>query len=197
MTCAACQANVTRCVSKLSGVSEVNVSLLSNNMTVTYDENAVTEGDICQAVSRIGYGASPVEQDHAQKDAKGKSGFGKEWQDRQDRTLQNQKAMKTRLISSILILVPLMYIAMGHMMGLPVPGIFAGEENALISALTQLFLTIPVLFINRRFFQVGFKALINRAPNMDSLVAVGSSAAFLYGIFAIYRMSWGFGHNDR
>ena len=128
MTCAACQANVTRCVSKLSGVSEVNVSLLSNNMTVTYDENAVTEGDICQAVSRIGYGASPVEQDHAQKDAKGKSGFGKEWQDRQDRTLQNQKAMKTRLISSILILVPLMYIAMGHMMGLPVPGIFAERK---------------------------------------------------------------------
>ena len=196
MTCAACQANVTRCVSKLPGVSEVNVSLLSNNMTVSYDENAVTENEICQAVSKIGYGASPVEQENVPGNAKGKSGFGKEWQDRQDRTLQNQKAMKTRLISSILILVPLMYIAMGHMMGLPVPGIFVGEENALISALTQLFLTIPVLLINRHFFQTGFKALIMRAPNMDSLVAVGSSAAFLYGIFAIYRIAWGFGHND-
>ena len=196
MTCAACQANVTRCVSKLPGVSEVNVSLLANNMTVSYDETEVTENDIVQAVSKIGYGASPVEQGNAQGNTKEKSGFGKEWQDRQDRTLQNQKAMKTRLVSSIIILVPLMYIAMGHMMGLPVPGIFVGTENALISAFTQLLLTIPVLLINRHFFQTGFKALIMRAPNMDSLVAVGSSAAFLYGIFAIYRMAWGFGHND-
>ena len=91
MTCAACQANVTRCVSKLPGVSEVNVSLLANNMTVSYDETAVTESDIVQAVSKIGYGASPVEQADAQGTAKGKSGFSKEWQDRQDRTLQNQK----------------------------------------------------------------------------------------------------------
>lgn len=196
MTCAACQANVTRCVSKLPGVSEVNVSLLANNMTVSYDETAVTESDIVQAVSKIGYGASPVEQADAQGTAKGKSGFSKEWQDRQDRTLQNQKAMKTRLVSSIIILIPLMYIAMGHMMGLPVPGIFVGTENTLISALTQLLLTIPVLFINRHFFQTGFKALIMRAPNMDSLVAVGSSAAFIYGIFAVYRLAAGFGHND-
>ena len=196
MTCAACQANVTRCVSKLPGVSEVNVSLLANNMTVSYDETAVTESDIVQAVSKIGYGASPVEQADAQGTAKGKSGFSKEWQDRQDRTLQNQKAMKTRLVSSIVILIPLMYIAMGHMMGLPVPGIFVGTENTLISALTQLLLTIPVLFINRHFFQTGFKALIMRAPNMDSLVAVGSSAAFIYGIFAVYRLAAGFGHND-
>ena len=93
MTCAACQANVTRCVSKLPGVSEVNVSLLANNMTVSYDETAVTESDIVQAVSKIGYGASPVERADAQGTAKGKSGFSKEWQDRQDRTLQNQKAM--------------------------------------------------------------------------------------------------------
>lgn len=196
MTCAACQANVTRCVSKLPGVSEVNVSLLANNMTVSYDETAVTESDIVQAVSKIGYGASPVEQADAQGTSRGKSGFSKEWQDRQDRTLQNQKAMKTRLVSSIIILIPLMYIAMGHMMGLPVPGIFVGTENTLISALTQLLLTIPVLFINRHFFQTGFKALIMRAPNMDSLVAVGSSAAFIYGIFAIYRLAAGFGHND-
>ena len=196
MTCAACQANVTRCVSKLPGVSEVNVSLLANNMTVSYDETAVTESDIVQAVTKIGYGASPVEQADAQGTAKGKSGFSKEWQDRQDRTLQNQKAMKTRLVSSIIILIPLMYIAMGHMMGLPVPGIFVGTENTLISALTQLLLTIPVLFINRHFFQTGFKALIMRAPNMDSLVAVGSSAAFIYGIFAVYRLAAGFGHND-
>ena len=196
MTCAACQANVTRCVSKLPGVSEVNVSLLANNMTVSYDETAVTESDIVQAVSKIGYGASPVERADAQGTAKGKSGFSKEWQDRQDRTLQNQKAMKTRLVSSIIILIPLMYIAMGHMMGLPVPGIFVGTENTLISALTQLLLTIPVLFINRHFFQTGFKALIMRAPNMDSLVAVGSSAAFIYGIFAVYRLAAGFGHND-
>ena len=198
MTCAACQANVTRCVSRLPGVSEVNVSLLANSMTVSYDETAVTENDIVQAVTKIGYGASPARPsaEGGAQAGKEQGSFGREWQDRKDRTLQNQRAMKTRLVSSILILIPLMYIAMGHMIGLPVPGIFVGTENTLVSAFTQLLLTIPVLIINRHFFTTGFKALVMRAPNMDSLVAVGSSAAFLYGIFAIYRLAAGFGHND-
>ena len=194
MTCAACQANVTRCVSKLEGVEEVNVSLLANQMTVSYDESKVGEEDIIQAVEKIGYGASSLEQQPAAAQSKG--GFRSEWQARQDQAMNSQKQMKRRLISSIVLLVPLMYIAMGSMMGLPVPWFFVGMENSLVNALTQLLLTIPVLFINRHFFQTGFKALWHRAPNMDSLVAIGSGASLVYGLFAMFRLAYGFGHGD-
>lgn len=193
MTCAACQANVTRCVSKLEGVEEVNVSLLANQMTVSYDESKVGEEDIIQAVEKIGYGASSLEQQAA---AQSKGGFRSEWQARQDQAMNSQKQMKRRLISSIVLLVPLMYIAMGSMMGLPVPWFFVGMENSLVNALAQLLLTIPVLFINRHFFQTGFKALWHRAPNMDSLVAIGSGASLVYGLFAMFRLAYGFGHGD-
>ena len=194
MTCAACQANVTRCVSKLEGVEEVNVSLLANQMTVSYDESKVGEEDIIQAVEKIGYGASSLEQQQAAAQSKG--GFRSEWQARQDQAMNSQKQMKRRLISSIVLLVPLMYIAMGSMMGLPVPWFFVGMENSLVNALAQLLLTIPVLFINRHFFQTGFKALWHRAPNMDSLVAIGSGASLVYGLFAMFRLAYGFGHGD-
>ena len=140
MTCAACQANVTR--------------LLANQMTVSYDESKVGEEDIIQAVEKIGYGASSLEQQQAT--AQSKAGFRSEWQARQDQAVNSQKQMKRRLISSIVLLVPLMYIAMGSMMGLPVPWFFVGMENSLVNALAQLLLTIPVLFINRHFFQTGF-----------------------------------------
>ena len=193
MTCAACQANVTKCVTKLVGVEEVNVSLLANQMTVSYDESQVNPGDIIQAVEKIGYGASSAEQPES---AQNQGGFRSQWQERQDRAMEDQRQMKHRLIASIVLLVPLMYIAMGHMMGLPVPWFFVGEENSLMSALAQLILTVPVLFINRHFFQTGFKALIHRAPNMDSLVAIGSGAALVYGLFAMFRLSYGFGHGD-
>ena len=194
MTCAACQANVTRCVSKLEGVEEVNVSLLANQMTVSYDESKVGEEDIIQAVEKIGYGASSLEQQQATAQSKG--GFRSEWQARQDQAMNSQKQMKRRLISSIVLLVPLMYIAMGSMMGLPVPWFFVGMENSLVNALAQLLLTIPVLFINRHFFQTGFKALWHRAPNMDSLVVIGSGASLVYGLFAMFRLAYGFGHGD-
>ncbi len=194
MTCAACQANVTRCVSKLEGVEEVNVSLLANQMTVSYDESKVGEEDIIQAVEKIGYGASSLEQQPAT--AQSKAGFRSEWQARQDQAMNSQKQMKRRLISSIVLLVPLMYIAMGSMMGLPVPWFFVGMVNSLVNALAQLLLTIPVLFINRHFFQTGFKALWHRAPNMDSLVAIGSGASLVYGLFAMFRLAYGFGHGD-
>ena len=193
MTCAACQANVTRCVSKLEGVADVNVSLLANQMTVSYDETKVGEDDIVQAVEKIGYGASSLERQTA---SPSKGGFRSEWQARQDQALNGQKQMKRRLISSIVLLVPLMYIAMGSMMGLPVPWFFVGMENSLVNALAQLLLTIPVLFINRHFFQTGFKALWHRAPNMDSLVAIGSGASLVYGLFAVFRLAYGFGHGD-
>ncbi len=191
MTCAACQANVTRCVQKLDGVREVNVSLLANQMTVSYDEGKVNPQSIVQAVTEIGYGASPAES------AAGKANdFRSEWQTRRDRAEEGRKGMKHRLIASLILLVPLMYIAMGPMMGLPVPELLTGMENTLISALAQLVLTVPILVINQHFFVNGFRSLFHRAPNMDSLVAIGSGAAMLYGLFAMFRMAYGFGHGD-
>ena len=189
MTCAACQANVTRCVSKLEGVEDVNVSLLANQMTVSYDETKLQPDTIVQAVEKVGYGASSLEQQPA---ALEKGGFRSEWMARQDQAIAHQKEMKQRLIFSIVLLVPLMYIAMGPMMGLPAPWFFVGEENSLISALAQLLLTIPVLFINRHFFQTGFRALLHRAPNMDSLVAIGSGASLVYCL--LYTSSWNPSH---
>lgn len=193
MTCAACQANVTRCVQKLDGVSDVNVSLLANQMTVSYDENQVTPDVIVHAVEQIGYGASSAEQ---KKGSRSQQGFRNEWQDRQNRALEDQKKMKHRLISSICLLIPLMYIAMGSMWSLPMPWFFVGEENALVSAMAQLLLTVPVLLINQHFFKTGLKALWHRAPNMDSLVAVGSGASLIYGLFAMFRLAYGFGHGE-
>ena len=191
MTCAACQANVTRCVGKLDGVETVDVSLLANQMTVTYDENKMDEGRIAAAVREIGYGASPQRSSEAKAE-----GFRGQWQDRKERAREEQEGMKRRLISSVLLLIPLMYIAMGEMMSVPVPGFLAGRENALVNAMAQLVLTIPVIFINWHFFQNGLKSLFHRAPNMDSLVAIGSGASLIYGLFAMFRMAYGFGHGD-
>lgn len=194
MTCAACQANITRNVQKLDGVDEVNVNLLSNQMSVSYDEAKISSADIINAVVSIGYGAESMEAAAA---SGGRSDdFRSEWQTRQKNAEDAQKAMQRRLIWSIILLVPLMYIAMGHMLHIPVPHIFMGTENAVISAFTQFLITVPILIINRKFFTSGYKALIKRAPNMDSLVAIGSSAALIYGIFAIYRMAYGLGHGD-
>lgn len=192
MTCAACEANVTRSVKKLNGVSEVTVSLLANHMRVRFDENTVGTAEILRAVTDAGYGAALLGQSKKQQE----SGFCGEWQRRQEETLQNQRGMKRRLVISIALLVPLMYVAMGEMLGLPVPAFLSGMENALISAFTQFLIALPVLFVNRKFFTSGFHALLKRAPNMDSLVSVGSGASMLYGIFAIYRMAHGFGHDD-
>lgn len=195
MTCAACQANVERCVRKLDGTQDVNVSLLANQMTVSYDENKVKESDIIHAVENIGYGAESAEK-KAGDDTTEVGSFKKEWEDRKARTNRSTKAMKTRLISSAVILIPLMYVAMGHMLPLPMLPFLDGMENALISAFVQLLLTIPVLFLNRAFFTRGFKALVKRAPNMDSLVAIGAGASFVYGLFAMFKMAYGFGHGD-
>lgn len=194
MTCAACQANVTRCVQKLEGVEDVDVSLLANQMTVSYDETKVDPEKITSAVEKIGYGAFPQEQPQAGSGSK--QNFRSQWQERTGRAEEERKHMKNRLIASVILLVPLMYVAMGHMMGLPVPGFLVGTENAMVSALVQLLLTIPVLFINRHFYQNGLKSLIHLAPNMDSLVAIGSGASLVYGLFAMFRMAYGFGHGD-
>ena len=184
MTCAACQANVEKATSKLSGVESAQVSLLKEQLTVGYDETLLSEQNIIDAVNNIGYGASVFNPAMRKNDLKS------QWQDRKNDEAQKVKAMKKRLISSIIFLAVLMYIAMGHMVGLPVPSILHGTENALINALAQMLLTAPVLIINKKFFTSGFKGLVKRAANMDTLVALGSSASFIYGIFAIFMMAY-------
>ena len=181
MTCSACVANVTKAVEKLDGVSGANVNLMTNSMKVNFDENIVNDEKIIGAVEKIGYGASPAGE-------KTKS---------EDRPVDDrEKALKHRLISSSIFMLILMYIAMGHMVHLPTPGIFHGREGAVIFAFSQFLLALPVVYINRDFYISGFKGLKNRAPNMDSLVAIGSLAALVYGIFAIYMMAYGFGQGN-
>lgn len=182
MTCAACQANVTKSVSKLGGVKNVDVNLLAGSMTAEFDEAIITSDDIISAVESIGYGASVY------GNQKSESALKNQWEARRSSAENEQKQMKIRLISSIVLLLPLMYIAMGGMVGLPLPSFF---ESPLISAFTQLLITLPVIIINKKFFISGFKALFKRVPNMDSLVAIGSGASLIYGIFAIYRMIYG------
>lgn len=181
MTCSSCVANITKAVEKLDGVSGANVNLMTNSMKVNFDENIVDDEKIIGAVEKIGYGASPAGE-------KTKS---------EDRPVDDrEKALKHRLISSIIFMLILMYIAMGPMIHLPTPGIFHGREGAIIFAFSQFLLALPVVYINRDFYISGFKGLKNRAPNMDSLVAIGSLAALVYGIFAIYMMAYGFGQGD-
>lgn len=192
MTCAACQANITRNVQKLNGVKEVEVSLLKNSMTTEFDPELISAQQIAQAVDKIGYKA------YLQKEETNSSqdGFSKEWDSRKNTQIEEQKALKFRLIWSVCLMIPLMYVAMGHMINLPMPSFLTGAENSMLSALTQLLLTVPIIFINRKFYISGFKAFAHRAPNMDSLVAIGSAASFIYAVFAMYRMAYGFGHAD-
>ncbi|EEI83677.1 heavy metal translocating P-type ATPase [Anaerococcus tetradius] len=174
MTCAACQANVQKAVEKL-GVDSVNVNLISESMTVNYDPSKINKEDIIKAVVDIGYGARPKNDTNSE-----------------NTSLKEVEEMSTinRLKISFAFLIPLMYISMGEMINLPIPGIFKGLTGAVNYAFVQFLLAIPVIFINRKFFISGFKGLIKKAPNMDTLVALGSSAACIFGIFAIMRMSY-------
>lgn len=184
MTCSACSAHVEKAVRKLEGIQTVNVNLLKNSMVVEYDETALQTEDIIKAVQSGGYGASL----QGAKEAAGEPP--------KNVALEEMAAMKKRLISSFCFLIPLFYISMGHMMGAPLPAFLLGNENIMLFALTQLLLATPVLIINKKFFIVGFKALWNRAPNMDSLVALGSAASYIYSIFTIYAMGYYLGHGD-
>ena len=192
MTCAACQANITKKVGKLEGVAGVDVSLLANQMSVEYDESAVDAGKITAAVQSIGYGAAPLDVPSSGQ----KSGVREEWLSRQKSAEDHRKEVRARLWWSVALLVPLMYVAMGAMLGLPVPPIFTGMENAAVSAFTQLLLTLVIAFLNRRFFTAGFKALVKRAPNMDSLIAIGAGAALGYGVYAVYAILYHLGRGN-
>ncbi len=182
MTCSACSSHVDSAVSKLKGVNKVNVQLLSNTMQVEFDEQVINSGEICNAVKKAGYVAT-IKDKSGPKNA--------DTQSLTEKTQDEGKAMKLRLCVSFAFLIPLMYISMGPMVGVPVFNIFLGEKNAIINAFTQFLLCLPILFVNRNYFTVGFKKLLIGKPNMDSLIAVGSGASFLYGIIAIYMITYG------
>ena len=188
MTCSACSAHVEKAVRKLEGIDTVSVNLLKNSMVVEYDETALHADDIINAVKSGGYGAS------LQGAAAGNAFASPE--PPKNIALEEMKVMKNRLVSSFCFLLPLFYLSMGHMMGAPLPAILTGNESSMLFALTQLLLATPILIINKKFFLVGFKALLNRAPNMDSLVALGSAASYIYSIFAIYAMGYHLGHGN-
>lgn len=175
MTCAACSAHVEKAVSRLSGVQSAPVNLMLGSMTVTYDEKAVTESDIIAAVKAAGYGASPASQ----------TDQGQLRRD-QDAALRRRKK---HLIWSVVFLVPLFYLSMGHMMGLPLPQVL--HMHPLLLACLQLALVIPILILNRNYFTVGFSRLVKLSPNMDSLVAVGAVAGLVYSLIEMGLLAAG------
>ncbi len=186
MTCSACSAHVDKAVRKLPGVTEVNVNLLGGSMTVDW-QGGLTGEQIIAAVVKAGYGAAlPQTESNGAALARPAANAMEE----------DLKNMKLRLIWSLVFMLPLFYLSMGHMMGWPIPAFFHGVDNAMIYALTLFLLTLPTLVINQKYFRVGFKTLWRRAPNMDSLIAVGSSAAVIYGIIALYFIGYGQGHGD-
>ena len=214
MTCSACSSHVEKSVRKLSGMEQVTVNLLTNSMQVVYDDTFCKEDTIIEAVEKAGYGASLAGNDEkSQKNGNdqdlSRPGHGTTGQDTAGREALKGKAankeMKSRLIISIVFMVLLMGVSMHHMffmwLHLPVPEfltrLFHGNENALTFAFTQLLLTLPILYVNRKYYQTGFKTLFHLSPNMDSLIAIGSGAALVYGVFAIYRIGYGLGHGDQ
>ena len=215
MTCSACSAHVEKAVNKLEGVEKASVNLLTETMEVSYEEGRLGRADIENAVEKAGYGASPImgsahpgdgtdagpgsgERDSRSAGTKGGRA------DLQRKAEEETRAMRWRLGISVGFLLPLMYVAMYHMynewFGIPIPSFmhkyFHGNENAVTFAMTQLLLLLPILYVNRKFFAVGFRTLRHLSPNMDSLIALGASAAIAYGIFALYRISYGLGHGD-
>ena len=181
MTCAACSARVEKVTNAVDGVEKAEVNLLAGTMQVEAESAAVTDA-IIQAVQNAGYNAFVPGEKKEKKEAKAPAE-------------DELKEMKKRIIGSSVCLIVLMYFTMGHMVGLPAPHWYHGIENALVAALLQFFLTLPPVYLNRVYYSRGLKALWNKAPNMDSLIAVGSLASMIYGVAALFRMAWGMGHD--
>ena len=200
MTCSACASRVEKCVSKLEGVEEVTVNLLTNSMQVKYDENVLEEQGIIDAVVHAGYGASPARESSGFAGGSKGTAVGQaqrqQGENGKNPVQEHLEYMKKRTFWSFVFLIPLMYVSMGHMIGAPLPGFLHGMVNAVAFAMTQFLLCLPVLYINRGYFTKGFSTLLHGAPNMDTLIAVGSAASLVYGIFAIYRMGYGLGVQD-
>lgn len=183
MSCSACSSRIEKVVNRMQGVEQMSVNLLKNNAHVTFDESVVDEKTIIARIEKLGFGArvhaanvaAPVPQ--------------------QDTAGQEMEEMRQRLIGSLLFASLVFYQHMGRMWGWPLPGFILGQENELINALLQMLWCIPVLFIDRKYFIHGVRNLLNGAPNMDSLIAVGSGASFIYGLYSVFGMAYAFGHN--
>ena len=185
MACSACAAHVEKSVSKLVGVQDLSVNLLTNSMSVKFDEKQLSSQDIIHAVQEAGYSAFLVQPEKTESSSTGIDYVAKE-----------QQALKKRFIASLIFLLPLIYLSMGSMVGLPLPLSISIDKNPLLFALAQFLLTLPIFIINGKFFTNGFRALGKLAPTMDSLVAIGSSAAFIYGVYALIRIYLGLKQGD-
>ena len=175
MTCASCQSHVQKAVENVRGIKKVQVSLMTNSMIAEYDESITNDDAILSAVKKAGYEALLPEK-------------------KEGNTLQeNTKKDFMDLLFSFLFLLLLMYVSMGHMIGLPLPSFMSGMEGALAFSFTQFLLVLPIVIIYRRYFISGYKKLFHLSPNMDSLIALGATASLIYGIFAIYRIGYGLG----
>lgn len=183
MSCSACSSRIEKVVNRMQGVEQMSVNLLKNNAHVTFDESVVDEKAIIARIEKLGFGAkvhaanvaAPVPQ--------------------QDTAAQEMEEMRQRLIGSLLFAGLVFYQHMGRMWGWPLPSFILGQENELINALLQMLWCIPVLFIDRKYFIHGVRNLLSGAPNMDSLIAVGSGASFIYGLYSVFGMAYAFGHN--
>ena len=183
MSCSACSSRIEKVVNRMQGVEQMSVNLLKNNAHVTFDESVVNEKAIIARIEKLGFGArvhaanvaAPVPQ--------------------QDTAAQEMEEMRQRLIGSLLFAGLVFYQHMGRMWGWPLPSFILGQENELINALLQMLWCIPVLFIDRKYFIHGVRNLLSGAPNMDSLIAVGSGASFIYGLYSVFGMAYAFGHN--
>ena len=195
MTCAACSTRVEKVTSEVPGVNKAVVNLLKNSMEVSYDGNPETLAAISSAVDKAGYGAVPVASDAGEAGAFA-TGVRTNASKPQNAAAQEAKTVKMRLIVSFVFAIPLFYIDMGHMYGWPLPSVFLGHANVMTLALTQFLLTIPIVFVNFKFFRNGFKGLAHGAPNMDTLVALGATASLLYSIAQLYRMGAALGAGD-
>ncbi len=189
MTCAACSARVTKVTSSVAGVDDVVVNLLKNSMEVDYDGTPESTEAICAAVKKAGYGAALMDES---SDQASPAQANKATQAAQEET----KRMRSRLIISIVFCVPLFYLSMGHMLNWPLPSVFLGHANMMTFALTQFLLLLPIIFVNFKFFRVGFTSLVHGSPNMDSLVALGATASTVYGVAAMYRVGLALGAGD-
>ncbi len=223
MTCSACSSHVEKAVGKLAGIEKASVNLLTETMEVSYDEGQLSMQEIVAAVEKAGYGAALMKGGNGSSSKREKlaryseeegttagqqhtkTGAGSKGRDAlTEKAKKEDRARKRRLGISICFLIVLMYVAMFHMFkdwfGLPIPDFvmnaFHGNENAMNFALTQFLLVLPIIYLNRKFFSVGFKTLAHLSPNMDSLIALGAGAAVVYGVFAMYRISYGLGHGD-
>lgn len=183
MSCSACSSRIEKVVNRMQGVEQMSVNLLKNNAHVTFDESVVNEKAIIARIEKLGFGArvhaanvaAPVPQ--------------------QDTAAQEMEEMRQRLIGSLIFAGLVFYQHMGRMWGWPLPSFILGQENELINALLQMLWCIPVLFIDRKYFIHGVRNLLSGAPNMDSLIAVGSGASFIYGLYSVFGMAYAFGHN--